>query len=172
MGWRPVPNGSIRVELSEPISHFELFNRMDTAAKNAGFLSQRSQPALKADYVRADPVPIPPEFKPHLFTWHPTEESTNTDSDYHILVSWEEVDETTDWFLFIFNQGGADPFEAQEWLLFYRWMEVLIPAAFPDRDLSMTVTRHPVVYTECDNMDNVSKQTGIPIPDMVDWCDE
>ncbi len=172
LGGQTVPNARLIVVLNPPATHYDVYRRMKDIAEDAGFPSLGPGGAtLDPSYIRADPIPDLPDLRQHHYIWHPSDSSTYVDSDDYLQAFWEERGTTTDSFVFAYNQGDLELFSAVDWMLFFRWKEVLLPRAFPEATIAIDRDRHPVVFTECDDMESIAKKTGIPIPEYVDWCD-
>ena len=172
MGRQTVPDARLHVELNFAATHYDVYRRMKSVAAEVGFPSLGPGHAvLDPSYVRANPIPELPGLRQHSYTWHPSHLSTYVDSDDHVEVYWEERGTTTDSFVFIYSQGDLEPFSAREWLFFFRWKDVYMPKAFSEATITIVRNRHPVAFTECDDMESISKKTGIPLPDDVDWCE-
>lgn len=152
-----VPHARLRIVLSEPLANDELFRRLDETARAAGFLSRRG-PLIASDEQVTEQTPS-------SWGWHPTDASNHADSDYSLTMGWDEVTSHPGEFFFIFRNGGTANFTAIEWLLFQKWKDEYFPAAFPNA--TITITHHPALFTDPEELIAISDATGIAIPDEV-----
>jgi len=84
------------------------------------------------------------------------------DAGYSIYFMPTDNVEMPPEFTFIFHNATTDGFIEREWLIFFQWYEQHLPAVFPDATL--VVSRHPADGTKTEELMNVSKSTGIPLP--------
>ncbi len=50
----------------------------------------------------------------------------------------------------------------QEWLIYQKWKDEFLPKLFPET--TFTVKRHPAAFTAKEEVEAISMETGIPIP--------
>ncbi|MEM7280958.1 MAG: hypothetical protein AAF438_04955 [Pseudomonadota bacterium] len=150
-----VPDARLRVTFSQPLQRTEVYRRLQVSMSGAGFPSFRGE----------RPVEGESSVGATHWVWHPTEESNYVDDDYSIGTTWREETNLPSGFEFRFYQGGTHGFENEEWLLFFKFKDEYLPSAFPDALIE--VTRHPAENTELSKLADITKSTGIPVPEYV-----
>ena len=149
---RVIPDFRFRVTLEEPLSKAELFRRFEELAHLAGVTRYRGRPITEETFD--------PDASFSSFSWFLDEVELQ---NYNITLAWRPRNaEKPSWVLIIFRNGKLDDFTEKEWLIFKEWNETYLPSVFPDA--SIEVERHPVVYTSKDEALDISRSTGIPIP--------
>lgn len=155
---RPYANGRFepdfrfKVTLSEPQSKADLFMRFEELAELTGFPNYQGLSITNQMLEHGT--------KLNTFSWYPDEKSTVR---YSITLGWRPRSaERPTWVLVIFRMGTADRFTEKEWLIFEEWKESYLPKVFPDA--AIEVDRHPAVRTNKEEMLEISRATGIPIP--------
>lgn len=150
---RVQPNFRLTVTLPQPSSKSDLFARFEALAYRTGFTEYRGRPITEDMFE--------PDAKYHGFDFFPGDAG---EDKYRIGFHWQPPDvEEPSRFEVIFYNRSMDDFTAQEWLIFRNWKETILPAEFPDATIE--VTRHPVVFTDKKKMLEISRTTGIPIPE-------
>ena len=150
---RLVPDFRFKVTFPEPLSKVEVFMRFEHLAELAGFPNYIGKPI--------SPEMLEPTAKwPSAFDFHPDE---NSDELYSITLGWNPYDVKMPTSVFvIFSDWSVEDFTQKEWLIFKEWKESYLPGVFPGSVIE--VDRHPVVFTNKDDMLEISRATGIPIP--------
>ena len=153
---RPIPDARLEVFLSNPIGKYELFLRMKDSANLAGYSRLVGNPRL--------PVQPSADTKPRNFDWHSIEGAPHFPHRVSFMFRPREALNPSS-FIFIFRHSKTSGFEAKEWRLFYEWKDVFLPKFFPETRIE--VTRHPALNTDFKELIDISRSTGIPIPESI-----
>ncbi len=148
----PIPSARVRVILDEPIPEAELFARLNHIAREHGFPYRRgTTPLNHPDH--------PDDLK--LWGWYRDGELPLHQHHSLTMVIMRNAS-PPDTFVVHFQQDGNHPFDETEWLMFYRWVEVTLPKTFPGATIDVTV--HPAKWTDPDEVERISRETGIKVP--------
>jgi hypothetical protein len=141
------------VTLPEPSPKIELFRQFEELAHSTGFTEYRGRPISDEMFA--------PGAKFSSFNWFRNDASG---VGYRIGLAWRPWDaEKPSQVRLIFYNESMDDFTAKEWLIFEEWKEVILPAAFPGATIE--VARHPAKFTAHEMLLEISRVTGMPIPE-------
>ena len=149
----PIPDSRIEVKLKEPISKVDLYIKFKSIAIASDLVVYRGQPVTRESLTTPRQV--------YKFDSYPVDELA---TGYNLIFITYPVESTMPTsFVLILHNTRSMTNGAQEWLLFDKWHNQILPNAFPSAVVQ--TLRHPAAFTPRDERLNVQEQTGIVTPE-------
>ncbi len=152
----PVPTSRIRIHFEGQLERSVLYEDFRELAEGEGLTEYRGQEITESS--------IGPDGHVASFGWEPRTDSViRYRLDVVLHFRSQARPEYVD--VLIVNQRSMSN-GAQEWLLFQRWRDELLPTKFPNAELE--VTRHPAAHTLREELVEIAEATGMEIPPSID----
>lgn len=147
-----VPDARLLVTLPEPATKYDLYQRFTQVATTAGFLFRQGREISDED-IKTDNLP-------NMYWMFRNQNSTRSEIYVGFMLPRSVAQPST--FTFIFYNSSTEKFTEAEWEAFFQWKNQFLPAEFPEGEI--TVRKHPAVMTDPEQVDDISAETGIPVP--------
>ena len=150
-----IPDARLEVALPAPVTKYDIYLRFQETAWSAGF----EKPIGR---VRVQDQPEE-DTSPSSFHWNSKPDSDQYPNRVSFMIPQEPRSPSK--FTFVFRKSDTSSFAAKEWRMFDKWRTQILPQAFPDAVIK--ITRHPAGFTDFSDLMQISKETGMDIPESV-----
>ena len=158
-----IPDARVKIQFDEPMLYDNLFPRYVEAARLGGFPHSKGQSgSYTLDDLNSEEFNVVRNF----LIWVRIENSKETYQDAVVFnIYYEERLVTTKYFEFILEKGENVSFTKDDWLLFFKYFDEILPELFPEAELSIHEHRHPAVFTDHETLLQIQAETDIEIPE-------
>lgn len=163
---KPVPHARVLIELPEPQLFAELYPSFVEVASRGGFTHSfgRTGSYTIDELLSKGPASsIRWTEEPNQSTVFVRRLSFNI--QYKNREERDFAKKMTDSFHFVFGKASTEPFTKEEWQEFFWFYRDVLPRVFQDEEISLSISRHPAIFTDNALLLDIHATTDFEIPD-------